>query len=120
MRFHMKIENEWLDSEISTLRLETKQKKRRKMSDNLMAFKLFLMITAVFFYAPLIEAGISPVMKKLILIQKTNSQKNHVLAKGEGRNFICPKCRMCQWQDDKNADWAGNFTCSSCGANLGK
>ncbi len=108
----MKIENEWLDAEILTLNLETKQKKKKKSSDSLMALKLFLMVTAVFFYAPVIEAR--------TLVFKSSHSSTHMQAVDGGRHFICPKCRMCQWQDNKNADWAGNFTCSSCGANLGK
>lgn len=108
----MKIENEWLDTEINQLNLEVNKKKRRKNSDNLMALKLFLMVTAVFFYAPLIEAKNSTV--------KSYRCSNHMQAADGGRHFICPKCRTCQWQDNKNADWAGNFHCRSCGANLGK
>lgn len=110
----MKIENEWLDTEINQLNLEVNKKKRRKNTDNWTAFKLFLMVTAVFFYAPVIEARCS---KVLVFKAMSNANKKQM---GEGRNFICPKCRTCQWQDDKNADWAGNFHCRSCGANLGK
>lgn len=111
----MKIENEWLDAEITQLSIETKRKKRRKPSDNLIAFKLFLMLTAVFFYAPVLEAKCS----KVIVFKSMHANANKKQM-GEGRNFICPKCRTCQWQDSKNADWAGNFHCSSCGSNLGK
>jgi hypothetical protein len=112
----MKIENEWLDAEINMLTLENKQKKKRKISDNFITFKLFLMLTAVFFYAPLIEARCTG---KIICFNK-NSNSNMAVVDGGHRQFKCQKCRSVQWHDKKNADWAGNFYCTVCGANLGK
>lgn len=107
---NMKIENEWLDSEINALASEKHRKRKKKGTDNVLVFKLVLMLSAVFFCVPSIEARSC----KIISVKKSTK------IMGEGRNFICPKCRTCQWQDNKNADWAGNFHCSVCGYNLGK
>lgn len=102
----MKIENEWLDSEINALASEKNRKRKKKGTDNVLVFKLALMLTAVFFYAPTIDAKIH--------------YANMAVVDGGHRQFICSKCGMHQWQDKKNADWAGNFRCAVCGNNLGK
>lgn len=106
----MKIENDWLDSEINALASEKKRKLKKKNTDSLLVFKLVLMLTAVFFYVPAIEA-------KLNALRTT---KKHQMQMNAGRNFVCPKCNARQWQDNKNADWQGNFYCFSCKQNLGK
>lgn len=105
----MKIENDWLNSEISCIKYE-KKKKNKKSTDNVLVFKLVLMLSAVFFYAPAIEAKCNAL----------KIPKKHQIQMNAGRNFVCPKCNTRQWQDNKNADWQGNFYCSSCKHNLGK
>jgi predicted RNA-binding Zn-ribbon protein involved in translation (DUF1610 family) len=102
----MKIENEWLDSEVNALKCEKQRKQNKKNTDNVLVFKLVLMLSAVFFYAPSLEAR--------------NIHRKMVVVDGGHRQFICHKCGMHQWQDKKNADWAGNFKCGSCGTNLGR
>lgn len=111
----MKIENEWLDSEIDALKCEKQRKQKKKNTDNMLAFKLVLMLSAVFFYVPVIDAR-----PHAMILSKIKHHNTNMKAMDGGRHFICSKCRTCQWQDNKNADWSGNFFCSACGNNLGK
>jgi hypothetical protein len=89
----MKIENEWLDAEINMLTLENKQKKKRKISDNFITFKLFLMLTAVFFYAPLIEARCTG---KIICFNKNSNSNMAVVENADLFNGMTKKMQIGQ------------------------
>lgn len=101
----MKIENEWLEKEILSIESEIRRPKYR--NNQLSFLGVLAMLGAVFFCSPIDAA---PARLKPNVMNKP--------AEGGGRVFWCQNCRTRQWQDDKNANWAGEFHCSSCGKKL--
>jgi len=95
------IKNEWVEMEIEAI---SKQRKKRKPNlDNIMFVKLFLMITAVFFCSPVLDA--KPRVAHRYGVSYTE---------GGGVCFTCRHCRTAQWQDISNTDWRGYFYCVAC------
>jgi ABC-type phosphate/phosphonate transport system permease subunit len=97
----MNTDNEWLEEEMRAICKERKSKK--KFNDNLLIFKMLIMIIVVFFCTVSLEA-------------KPLSRISHVSKVVEdGVWFICPHCHMAQWQHVGNANWRGEFFCVNCG-----
>lgn len=92
--------NDWLENEIFEISREIKIKPK-KQHDTMMAIRILLMISAIFFYTHEIDS-------------KPSVDFNMKNAEGGGHLFRCAHCGMNQWKASSQANWAGEFHCSGC------
>ena len=89
-------QNQWLDNEMQSIAEERKKVKIGSKCSH--RTTIFLFFSTIFFCSYDLEA----------------SQKSKINV-DNGVWWICPTCRTAQWQDNKNANWRGEFFCNKCG-----
>jgi len=94
--------NQWLEEEELAIVSESKNTCRK--SDSIIFIKMFIILMCLFLFSPSLEAS--------------RSRHNVCMKRGEGKSFVCKTCRTYQWQDEKNADFMGRYTCAGCGEPL--
>lgn len=103
----MNPKNDYLDYEIRKLRLDTKIAQKKGDTKLLLKFLVLLI----------------PLLSFVISLHATPAKsffKHHYARQIDGGiQFTCKRCRMSQWQDRRQSDWAGNFYCKSCGTQMG-
>ena len=105
----MNPKNEWLDTEVKTLSLEA----RKNKADTWMVVKFLCLLFPLLLYSFFAHGSLGFSDKKVKNIQCVKQVDGGVF-------FTCKRCRICQWQDNNQVDWKGDFHCRKCCCKMGQ